>query len=92
MIEVLTYLGEYVPTISTEDTVSIHGEEPVKVTEDSFHTIALGKCFIYIIIYIIMHFCTCIHSLCVNSVQYVLKSIHYLLYNFFYYMLYINHI
>ena len=51
MIEVLTHLGKYVPTVSTENTVLIHGEEPVKLTEDSFHAIALGKFFIYIIYY-----------------------------------------
>lgn len=42
MIEVLTHLTKYVPTVSTEETVPVPGEEPVKVIQDSFHAIALG--------------------------------------------------
>ena len=38
----LTHLTKYVPTVSTEETVPVPGEEPVKVIQDSFHAIALG--------------------------------------------------
>ena len=45
MIDVLSHLNQYVPTVSTESTVNVTGiEEPVRMTNDYFHTIALGMC------------------------------------------------
>ena len=45
MIEVLTHLNKYVPTVSSMESFSVQGEEPVEVTKDLFHNIAIGKCF-----------------------------------------------
>ena len=59
MIDVLSHLNQYIPTVSTESTVNVAGiEEPVRMTNDFFHTIALGMCiFMYMC-------CTCTCSLC----------------------------
>ena len=43
MIEVLSHLNQYVPTVSTESAISVTGlQEPVQIINDSFHTLALG--------------------------------------------------
>ena len=40
----LSLLNQFVPTVSTDKTVPVPGiEEPVQVTTDTFHKIALGK-------------------------------------------------
>ena len=49
MVEVLSHLNQYIPTVSTESTVNVRGiEEPVRMTHDDFHTIALGIYSTYI--------------------------------------------
>ena len=71
MIEVLTHLSKYVPTVTTTETVPVAGEEPVKVTQDSFHTIALGRnCMLYKVSqysYVCLRIYMCIY-MCVTMV------------------------
>ena len=43
MIEVLTHLSQYVPTVTTEKTVLVPGtDETMEIKEDIFHKLALG--------------------------------------------------
>ena len=53
MIEVLTHLHQYVPTVS-EEVVEEVGDEPVKMMKDTFFPTLIGKakCSLQLIVYI----------------------------------------
>ena len=47
MIDIMSDLHRYVPTVTTKEDVLLHGsDDPVSVTLDNFHHVLLGKLYL----------------------------------------------